>query len=119
MIKEDPIYALLADMTEAWNSCDLDRFMSGYAPGSDTLLLVSGKEIHGFDAIYAHYKKLFESLPEMPHLSVEILSAESNHDTARFELRFTLGSDGKSFTGLSVITLIKLDNRWLIVKDYS
>lgn len=119
MIKEDPIYSLLVDMAAAWNNRDLDSFMNGYLPGADTLLLVSGKEIHGFDAIFNHYKSIFDNLPEMPKLTFEILSREKDQEIARFELRYKLQNGDEQLTGISVMTLVKREACWRILKDYS
>lgn len=110
---------MLAGLTEAWNAGDLDCFMSGYAVGSSTLLLVSGKEIRGYTAIHNYYKALFDSFPQMPYLKIEELSIQSSCDTAKFELRFTLGNGDNRVNGISILTLIKSENRWRIVEDYS
>ena len=108
---------------DAWNSGDLDSFMSIGYMHSDKLTFYSGGNIaRGYDAMLARYKSRYQSEgKEMGHLTfsdLEPLALDNAHAVMRGHWRLTFEKQ-PPLGGLFTLVFVHTREGWRIVHDHT
>lgn len=114
------IRQLLDTQQTAWNTGDIDSFMTGYEH-SDSLQFVGRHKINfGWQTTLDNYKKNYPDTVVMGKLHFNILrinpvSADAAFLTGTYHLKRTIGDAEGIFT----LVLRKINGAWLIVYDHT
>jgi len=110
---------LLAQAT-AWNTGDIDAFMSDYVPDK-TLRFASGGTVErGFSPTLARYKRRYPDASAMGRLTFSDLEIEViDQDDALVFGRWELTRDADAPGGLFTLHMVKRDGDWLIQSDHT
>jgi uncharacterized protein (TIGR02246 family) len=119
---EASITAVLNEQVDAWNSGDLKKFVSSYAP---KCTLVGGNQISETTRadVLAHYEKKYPS-PEargklrFSELMVHLLDAETATVTGHFHLERSPSGGGPA-GGVFSLVFKRIDGSWEIVLDHT
>jgi uncharacterized protein (TIGR02246 family) len=119
---EASITAVLNEQVEAWNSGDLKKFVSSYAP---KCTLVGGNQISETtrEEVLAHYEKKYPS-PEargkltFSELTVHLLDAETATVTGHFHLERSPSGGGPA-AGVFSLVFKRINGTWEIVLDHT
>jgi uncharacterized protein (TIGR02246 family) len=105
----------------AWNSGDLDAFMSDYAPGSRSTYMAGGHLVEGFDQIRSRYAPAFAPGARRDSLRFEEFKIRPiADDFALVTARYILYSNGRtSASGAFTVLLEHLPEGWKILHDHS
>ncbi len=111
---------LLAEQADAWNRGDLEGFMSFYWQ-SDELTFVSGERvIRGWQATLDRYKKRYPTREDMGLLDFDDLRIDAHSDEqAQVAGKWRVRAKGNELGGGFLLTIRKVDGRWLIVRDHT
>jgi uncharacterized protein (TIGR02246 family) len=115
------VRGLLTRSAAAWNTGDLDGFVSDYAVDSLTAFVSGGRPQYGYDWIRDHYAPTFADGAQRDSLRFEAIAARSlgtTHvlATARFVL---FRGDSVTASGPFTLVLTRTDGRWLIIHDHT
>ena len=111
---------VLLDQSAAWNRGDIDGFMAEYWK-SPKLRFASGGSVEtGWQPTNDRYKLNYPNKETMgilnySELKIDVLSP----DAALIFCRWTLTRGNDAPTGLTTLTLRKIDGDWLIVSDHT
>jgi ketosteroid isomerase-like protein len=114
------IRAVMDKQIKAWNSGDIDAFMTTYWK-NDSLLFVGSKgPIYGWQTTLESYKKSYPDTAAMGKLNFEILQIKSlsfNYSfiLGKWHLSRTIGNAGGYFT----LLFRKIKRQWVIVADHT
>ncbi|HXL55965.1 MAG TPA: nuclear transport factor 2 family protein [Chitinophagaceae bacterium] len=117
---EHAILEAMDKQVKAWNSGDIDVFMTTYWK-NDSLLFVGSKgPIYGWQTTLESYKKSYPDTAAMGKLNFEILQIRSLSDDYSFvlgkwHLTRTAGNVGGYFT----LLFRKIKRQWFIVADHT
>ncbi len=115
------VESTMISSVECWNKGDLACFMDYYVK-SDDLLFISGSNfIHGWDNIYARYKKRYgDNTKQMGKLKLTINGLQQLDPKHVFLYgKFHLDIESKSYDGVTSLILEKSANKWKILTDHS
>jgi uncharacterized protein (TIGR02246 family) len=116
------ITSILRAQQDAWNRHDLEAFMSGYWNSPDLTFFSGGRENHGWQQAFDHYRAAYTSPGhDMGKLEFANLRVESLGPDAAFvrgEYHLTM-PDGKTPHGLFTLILRKFPDGWKIIHDHS
>lgn len=114
----DELKALLEKQAKQWSSGDIEGFCAHYA--EDCLFLSPGGLTRGRKEVLDRYRKKYVDKAAMGTLTLEVIGATTRPDHASVAMRYTLSySDRPKATGLSLIALEKVSDKWKIVHDAS
>jgi len=111
---------ILNKQTAAWNSGNLEEFMSGYWK-NDSLMFIGQSGITcGWNQTLANYKSHYPDTAIMGKLKFEIilvkpLSPQYYHVTGKWMLKRTVGDVSGYFT----LLFRKISGSWVIIADHS
>jgi ketosteroid isomerase-like protein len=110
----------LNEQLAAWNSGDLNRFMSTYWQDDSLMFIGKNGITYGWHNTLEKYKKGYPDTAAMGKLDFEILntnrlSADYCFVVGRWHLTRSIGNVGGHFT----LLFRKIKSRWLIVADHS
>ncbi|MFD0748627.1 YybH family protein [Mucilaginibacter calamicampi] len=113
------IIAVMNKQMAAWNSGDLEGFMQGYWK-SDSLLFVSSKPTHGWQATLNNYKRGYPDKAAMGKLSFDIIKVDVLDDKNAFvygawHLKREKDNPGGYFT----LLFKKIKGEWKVVVDHT
>jgi ketosteroid isomerase-like protein len=117
---EQAIRKVMNKQVNAWNSGDIDAFMTTYWK-NDSLLFVGSKgPIYGWQTTLDSYKKSYPDTVAMGKLNFEILRIEFlsyNYSfvLGKWHLTRSLGDIGGYFT----LLFRKIKKQWVIVADHT
>jgi len=113
------IEAVFTHGAQAWNSGDLDAFMSDYTP--DATYVTQREVVRGRAAIQARYQPRFRPGVErgtlrFEQLEVDVLGPDVVHAIAYYVL---MRGDSVLARGPTSLVMKKIEGRWMIVHDHS
>ena len=117
---EVAIRKVLATQQAAWNSGDIDEFMSGYHR-SDSMQFVGKDRINfGWQTTLDNYKRKYPDTVAMGKLKFEVLrmnpvSADAAFLTGTYYLKRSIGDASGIFT----LVFRKIEGEWVIVYDHT
>lgn len=117
---EQAIREVMSKQVNAWNSGDIDAFMTTYWK-NDSLLFVGSKgPIYGWQTTLDSYKKSYPDTVAMGKLNFEILriqflSYNYSFVLGKWHLTRSLGDTGGYFT----LLFRKIKKQWVIVADHT
>jgi beta-aspartyl-peptidase (threonine type) len=113
---------VLGSQMKAWNSHDLDAFMTGYWKSPELTFFSGANERHGWQETMDRYKATYQSPGhEMGKLDFSNLRVEALGTDAAFvrgEWRLIM-SDGKTPHGLFTLVFRRFPEGWKIVHDHT
>ena len=114
------IQAVMRLEEEYWSKGDIDAYVSLYAPGDSTRMILSKGAAHGKENILAFYKKYWPR-EKMGKLvlegdSYERLSRKYYYVTGYFHVSYP---DGKTVNGRYSGLMKKIRGRWYLYTDHS
>jgi len=114
------IREVLTKQVEAWNRGDLDGFMQGYWK-SDELVFSSPKErTLGWPAALERYRRSYPTREKMGQLAFDELQiTRAGEDQTEVSGRYRLKYPEGPQTGRFYLHMRRINNRWVIVKDYT
>jgi beta-aspartyl-peptidase (threonine type) len=116
------IEQVLHSQQEAWNSHDLEGFMSGYWNSSALTFFSGGKERNGWQATMDRYRAMYASPGhemgklEFSGLRIEVLGADAAFVRGGWQLTMP---DGRTPHGLFTLVFRKSPEGWKIVHDHT
>ena len=103
----------------AWNRGDLEGFMQGYWK-SDSLLFVSAKPTHGWQATLDNYKRGYPDKAAMGILSFDIIKVDVLNDKNAFVFgAWHLKREKDSPGGYFTLLFKKIKGEWKVVVDHT
>lgn len=117
---EKKILATLRLEEEYWSRGDIDAYVSLYAPGDSTRMILSKGAAYGKDSILAFYKKYWPR-EKMGTLvldgeSLERLSRKYYYVTGYFHVKYP---DGRTVNGRYSSLMKKIKGKWYLYTDHS
>jgi beta-aspartyl-peptidase (threonine type) len=105
---------------EAWNHGDLEGFMAHYWK-SDELVFKSPKgETHGWQAVRQRYRQAYPTTEKMGSLTFDLGKiVRPRNDTAEVAGQYRVQTADGNQTGRFYLHFRKIDDAWLIVRDYT
>jgi len=107
----------------AWNSGDLEGYMSGYWKSQQLTFFAGGTVTRGWDATLARYRKRYQSAGkasmgklDFADIEIQVLGPRSALARGRWHLAM---ADGKQLGGLTTVIFRRLPEGWRIVHDHS
>jgi uncharacterized protein (TIGR02246 family) len=119
------VQAVLDASAAAWNSGDLDRFMTCYERAQTTTYVSGAHFVQGYDAIRSMYGERFGggSSAAMGQLSLEIVDFRTVDDSHAYVVgRFHLHRDaahGGDASGPTTLLFKRTPAGWRIIADHS
>jgi uncharacterized protein (TIGR02246 family) len=115
------VAANLASDARAWNSGDLDAFLSAYLPGDSTTFVTNRGVLHGMTSIRAAYVERFKAGTRrdslrFDNLEVDVLAPGVINAIARYVLA---RGDSVVSSGPTSLVMRWNNGRWRIVHDHS
>jgi ketosteroid isomerase-like protein len=113
---------VLRTQQEAWNRHDLDAFMAGYWNSPELTFFSRGKENHGWQEAFDHYRATYSGPGhemgklEFSDLRIEMLGTDAAFVRGEFHLTM---SDGKAPHGIFTLVFRKFPDGWKIVHDHT
>ena len=113
------IIAVMNKQMAAWNRGDLEGFMQGYWK-SDSLLFVSTKPTHGWQATLDNYKRGYPDKAAMGILSFDIIKVDVLDDKNAFVFgAWHLKRDKDNPGGYFTLLFKKIKGEWKVVVDHT
>jgi len=114
------IRAVMDKQVKAWNSGDIDAFMTTYWKDNSLLFVGSKGPIYGWQATLESYKKSYPDTAAMGQLKFEILQIRYLSDEyyfvlGKWHLTRTMGNVGGYFT----LLFRRIKREWVIVVDHT
>lgn len=116
------IFAAIANSVAGWNAADLDRFMSVYEDGPETVFIGRERLTRGIADIRARYGEYFTAqTPEsMGRLEIYLLHEKGlSPDYVLCTGRHELIQEGRRSVGLSTLLFHRTPGGWRIALDHS
>ena len=116
----DAIRAVLEAQRDAWNKGDIAGYMDGY-DRSETTVFVSGDKVtHGWQTVFDHYKKSYDTREKMGALSFSELEISMlNNDFAFVIGKWLLKRSNDEPHGRFTLVFKKTKQGWRIIHDHS
>ena len=117
---EKKILAVIKLEEEYWSKGDIDGYVSLYAPGDSTRMILSKGAAYGKDNILAFYKKYWPK-ERMGNLTLdgtamERISKRFYYVTGYFHVKYP---DGKTIDGRYSSLMKKIKGKWYLYTDHS
>lgn len=119
-VQHPEIMNVFRSQQTAWNSGDLDGFMQGYWQSDDLTFSSPEGEIRGWEAIRERYRTRYGNAQKMGRLTFDRLTvARTGDETAEASGTYRLDGLDQRRTGRFYLKLRRIDNRWVIVSDFT
>lgn len=111
---------LLLNQDEAWNSGNLEAFMSGYWKNDSLMFIGKNGITYGWQNTLDNYKKGYPDTTAMgklhfEYIEIKRLSPLYYFVTGKWFLTRTIGNLNGAFT----LLVKKINNKWVIIRDHS
>ncbi len=118
---EASVTAMLERSADAWNSGDLDAFMSDYSRASTTSFMTPDGPVYGPEQIRAGYEPAFAAGAQRDSLRFEDLNIRQLPPLIGLATgRYVLHRNGRvTATGWFTVVLRRVGDGWRIVHDHS
>ncbi len=114
------IGALLRAQEQAWNTGDIDEFMSHYWKSEDLTFSSSGKTTRGWTGTLDRYRERYSTPEQMGKLKLDSLEITTLSDTAALVLgQWRVAREAEPLSGNFSLVVRKFGDRWLIVHDHT
>ena len=105
---------------EAWNSGNIDAFMTGYWNNEDMTFIGSRGVEYGWQTTLDNYKKNYPDREAMGTLSFEIKKLERLSDDVCYMIgKYTLQRTSDTPSGHFTLIWKKIDGKWVITSDHT
>ncbi len=114
------IRAVLDQQLEAWNDGDIEGFVAHYWK-SDELVFKSPKgETRGWQAVLQRYRRAYPTPEKMGSLTFDLGEiVRPSDDTAEVAGQYRVRTANEIQTGRFYLHFRKINDAWLIVRDYT
>jgi uncharacterized protein (TIGR02246 family) len=116
------IYELLLQMLDAWNSHDIERYLSCYWQSPELLIIVDSEQFNGWQQLHDSYRKGYPDLSSMgfanpARIQVKLLKPDIALALTWWSLSFP--NSKQKVVGNSTMTLQKFGDGWKIIAAHS
>ena len=116
--EEDEILSVLSAQQAAWNSGDIDGFMSGYWESPELRFASGGSVTYGWQETLDRYKTNYSDRALMGSLSFDALEVELlSDDAAVVHGAWALERDADRPSGLFTLVFRDVSGDWKIISD--
>ncbi len=117
---EKNIRSILTNQTTAWNTGNIEKFMTGYWKNDSLLFIGKSGITYGWQKTLENYKKGYPDKEAMGILSFDIiqvkkLSSRYYHVVGKWHLKRTIGDLNGHYT----LLFKKIKNNWVVISDHS
>ena len=117
---EAAIRAVIDSQRDAWNRGDIEGYMDGYARSADTVFVSGDNVTHGWQTVFDHYKKGYDSREKMgvltfSDLEITALGKDSAVVVGRWHLQRAKDEPHGRFT----LIFHKTKAGWKIIHDHT
>jgi ketosteroid isomerase-like protein len=125
---KESIAQLLKAQTSAWNSGDLDAFLSGYLHSPNTSYTSGGTEVWGYDALRERYKKRYgdkrETMGQLTFSNLKIFETAKNSALCIGHWHLerkdqTKGKNLPTLDGIFSLVYVRIGRDWKILHDHT
>lgn len=117
---ERAIRRVLEDQARAWNSGDIEEYMSGYWKSDETVFTSGGKIIRGWQTVLNNYRKGYPTREAMGELTFSDLEVSLIGPRAAVVLgRWALKRGGDTPHGVFTLILQRFGKDWRITHDHT
>lgn len=115
----------LQDGVEAWNTGDLDRFMTGYVRTPEMTFTAGGRVVRGYDALQQRYQTTYgnskASMGQLRFENIEVWELGPNFALALGEWILLLPGKGvgDQVRGIFSLVLARTGEGWKILHDHT
>ncbi len=114
------IREVLGKQEQAWNRGDLDGYMEGYWKSDELVFSTPKGQTRGWQAVLEQYRRSCSTPEKMGRLAFEGLQiARPGEDQAEVSGKYRLKRPDGPQTGRFYLYLRRINNQWVIVKDYT
>lgn len=115
---QSEILSVLTSQQQAWNSGDIEGFMTGYWRSDDLVFSTPDGETRGWQATLDRYKSRYTSPEKMGKLRFERLTiAQPTPDNAEVSGIYRLDMADGVRTGRFYLHMRRIDGNWRITRD--
>ena len=116
----DAIKQVLTTQQIYWNNGDIEGFMLGYWNSEKFEFSSENGTTYGWENTLERYKESYPTKESMGELSFEILDVKLTSDTtAVLDGEWELIRKNDNPKGSFILKFQKIENNWLIIRDYS
>ena len=116
----DAIKQVLTTQQIYWNNGDIEGFMLGYWNSEKFEFSSENGTTYGWESTLERYKESYPTKESMGELSFEILDVKLTSDTtAVLDGEWELIRKNDNPKGSFILKFQKIENNWLIIRDYS
>jgi uncharacterized protein (TIGR02246 family) len=117
---ETAIRAVIDAQREAWNRGDIEGYMDGYQRSADTVFVSGDNVTHGWQTVFDHYQKGYDSREKMGVLTFSDLEITSLGKNAAVVVgRWHLQRAKDEPHGRFTLILKKTKQGWKIIHDHT
>jgi uncharacterized protein (TIGR02246 family) len=116
------VYLLIMGQVAAWNSQNIEGFMSAYWRSPKLVYLDDGQQIFGWDQLYANYLNGFSDRSLMGYLEAQRVKVQMLEPDMAYVLLWwdmLVGRPRSKVVGTSTLVVRRLDNDWKIVASHT
>lgn len=114
------IRAVIETQRQAWNRGDIEGYMDGYARSADTVFVSGDNVTHGWQTVFDHYKKSYDSREKMGVLTFSDLEITAlGKDAAVVVGRWHLQRAKDEPHGRFTLIFRKTKQGWRIIHDHT
>ena len=116
------VYLLIMGQVAAWNSQDIEGFMSAYWRSPKLVYLDDGQQIFGWDQLYANYVNGFSDRSLMGYLEAQRVKVQMLEPDMAYVLLWwdmLMGRPRNKVVGTSTLVVRRLNNDWKIVASHT
>jgi len=116
----DAIKQVLTTQQIYWNNGDIEGFMLGYWNSEKFEFSSENGTTYGWESTLERYKESYPTKESMGELSFEILDVKLTSDTtAVLDGEWELIRKNDNPKGSFILKFQKIENNWLIIRDYT
>lgn len=117
---ETAIRAVIETQRDAWNKGDIEGYMDGYERSKDTVFVSGDNVTHGWQTVFEHYKKGYDSREKMgvltfTDLEITVLGKDAAVVVGRWHLQRAKDEPHGRFT----LIFRKTKLGWKIIHDHT
>jgi ketosteroid isomerase-like protein len=116
----EAIKAVIEAQRVAWNNGDIEGYMNGYEKSESTVFVSGEKVTHGWQTVFEHYKKSYDTREKMGELTFSDLEFKSlSKDHVAVVGRWALKRNKDAPHGLFTLIFKKTKLGWRIIHDHT